>query len=190
MRKYKVVNLKRLIRNWHTKAGGEDYFSKFVFEYLAFIAYLKSNKYPDANTDRYAIQQLKRNSQLTKDYVSLVQNNRELKRNWERVKKEFDRKPFQDAARARIGREEHAWWNCPHNDPQEKTSEERGKASGVIHSLEDWGNMVEFWYSVRNNLFHGAKDPEHKRDQFAVKYAYKTLRELVELLLSYSGGVR
>ena len=183
------MNLQRLIRNWHTKAGGEeDYFSKFVFEYLAFIAYLKSNKYPDANSDRHAIQQLKRDSQLTKDYISLVHNKQELKRSWERVKKKFDAKPFQDAARVRIDRQEHAWWNCPHDNPKEKSSEE--KASGVIHSLKDWGNMVEFWYSVRNNLFHGAKDPERRRDQFAVEYAYKTLRELMELLLSYSGRVR
>lgn len=177
------MNLQRLIRNWHTKAASEDYFSKFVFEYLAFIAYLKSNKYPDAKKDRHAIQQLKRDSQLSKDYVSLVQNKPQLKRSWGRIKKEFDTKPFQDAARASIGCEEHVWWNCHHDNPQEKSSEERGKPSGVIHSLEDWGNMVEFWYSVRNNLFHGAKDPERRRDQFAVEYAYKTLRELMELLL-------
>jgi len=183
--KYKVVNLQRLIRNWHIKAGGEDYFSKFVFEYLAFIAYVKSNMYPETNNDRRAIQQLKRDSRLSEEYISLVHSKQELKHSWERIKKEFDAKPFHDAARARIDREEHAWWNCPHDDPQEKNSEEKVKANGVIHSLKDWGNMVEFWYSVRNNLFHGAKDPEHKRDQFAVEYGYKTLRELVELFLSY-----
>jgi hypothetical protein len=44
-----------------------------------------------------------------------------------------------------------------------------------VRSLSDWGNMVEFWYSVRNNLFHGTKDPNIKRDCFLVEHAYRTL---------------
>jgi len=31
-----------LIKNWHSKASEEDYFSKFMFEYMAFIAYLRT----------------------------------------------------------------------------------------------------------------------------------------------------
>jgi len=45
-------------------------------------------------------------------------------------------------------------------------------------------NMVEFWHSIRNNLFHGAKNPENERDQFAVKYGYRTLNELMEIMLN------
>ena len=47
---------------------------------------------------------------------------------------------------------------------------------GVIHDLKDWENMVEFWYSIRNNLFHGAKNPQDERDQFLIENGYKTLR--------------
>ncbi len=31
-----------LIKGWHSKASSDDYFGKFMFEYLAFIAYLKT----------------------------------------------------------------------------------------------------------------------------------------------------
>ena len=178
------MDLQKLIKNWHIKAGGEDYFSKFTFEYLAFIAYVKNNMYPETKDDRRAIQQLKRDSCLSYKYLSLVQNKKELRIGWEQIKKMLDDKPFHDIARVMTGRKEYTWWNCTHNNSRQKTSEENGKVNGVIHSLEDWGNMVEFWYSVRNNLFHGAKNPEHERDQLAVEYGYKTLRELVELLLT------
>lgn len=80
--------------------------------------------------------------------------------------------------------EEVKWWNCSHNSLNELTEAEKSKAKGVIHSLTDWENMVEFWYSVRNNLFHGAKNPESDRDQFAVEYGYKTLRALMEIFLN------
>ena len=80
--------------------------------------------------------------------------------------------------------EEIEWWSCEQEELSQKTTEEKRKVRGVIHSLDDWGNMIEFWYSIRNNLFHGAKNPENERDQFAVKYGYKTLKELMELLIS------
>lgn len=44
--------------------------------------------------------------------------------------------------------------------------------------------MVEFWSAIRNNLFHGTKDPQDKRDRILVENGYKTLRELVEILLA------
>ena len=49
--------------------------------------------------------------------------------------------------------------------------------------IDDWENMIEFWYIVRNNLFHGAKNIVEERDQFLVQYGYLTLRELMEILL-------
>ena len=177
------MDLKRLIRNWHIKAGGEDYFSKFTFEYLAFIAYIKNNKYPEINRDRSVIQKLKQCSILRDEYFQLVQTKQELRKSWEQIKNEFDREPFHDVASTNINLPEYAYWNCSHDNYSQKTEEDLAKPNGVIHSLDDWENMIEFWYCVRNNLFHGAKDPEHKRDQFAVEYAYKTLRELVDLFL-------
>jgi len=80
--------------------------------------------------------------------------------------------------------EQIRWWNCSHDSLQQKTAEENARECGVLVSLYDWENMVEFWYSIRNNLFHGGKDPDVARDQLMVKNGYLTLRELLEMLLN------
>jgi len=170
------MDIDRLIKNWHNKASEEDYFSKFVFEYLAFIAFLSKKKFRHESSDRNVIQKLKQDNPTKTAYLRRIQNSKELRKAWESIKREFDRIPFHHSnVRAR--------WNCSHRRLQEQTPEERTKREGVIHSLEDWENMVEFLYLVRNNLFHGQKDAEDERDNFAVEFGYKTLRELVELLL-------
>jgi hypothetical protein len=88
-----------------------------------------------------------------------------------------------NASRSNDEIEEIKWWNCSHSDLHDQTPEESRKIKGIIHNMEDWENMVEFWYSIRNNLFHGAKDPEEKRDQILIQNGYITLRELVQILL-------
>ncbi len=179
------MNYKDLITNWHKKAKRQrDYFSKFVFEYLAFIAYLKTQKYSSRDRDRQSIQKLKRESELKTKYIKRIKDMNKLKKNWVRIKEEFDYIPLGNASRNLNEVEEIEWWNCSHDNLKQKTDEEKRKLKGVIHSLDDWENMVEFWYSIRNNLFHGAKNPENERDQFAVKYGYLTLKELMELLLN------
>jgi hypothetical protein len=178
------MNYEDLIKNWHIKASEEDYFSKFVFEYLAFVAFLRKQKFQDVRRDREAIQRLKKDTETKTNYLNRIQTNDELRYAWERIKREFDKEPFHDVARISIGRGEHTWWNCSHINSHEQTEGEKRKTKGVIHSLGDWENMVEFWHCVRNNLFHGEKDPEYQRDEFVVEFGYKTLRELVELLLA------
>lgn len=178
------MNYKRLINNWHIRASEEDYFSRFVFEYLAFIAYVKTHLYPDVGYDRKAIQRLKQDQCIKERYLERVQTKRGLKRGWEHIKVTLDDVRLGNASRDLLNIEEIEWWNCEHDELNQRTPEEKQKLKGVIHSLDDWGNMVEFWYSIRNNLFHGAKDPENQRDQFAVEYGYRTLKELVELFLS------
>ena len=61
--------------------------------------------------------------------------------------------------------------------------EEQGK----IRDLNDWENMVEFWHSIRNNLFHGSKNPQDDRDQLLIENGYKTLSPLVGILLENTG---
>lgn len=130
------MNIHRLIRNWHTKASEqEDYFSKFVFEYLAFIASLRKEKFRYESNDRRVIQKLKQDNPTKRAYLQLIQNKRELRKAWESIKSELDRIPFRHSN----GR---PWWNCSHLIRQDKMPEERSKREGVIHNLEDWENMV------------------------------------------------
>lgn len=176
-----ATNYPRLIKNWHAKASENAYFSKFVFEYLAFIAYLKTEKYVGYSKDRDAIQSLKRDDSVKKAYLSKIESITELKDAWAKIKKELDNQPLGNASQN--GVEEIKWWNCSHDDLNQKKPDENQKPKGIIHSMVDWENMVEFWYTIRNNLFHGAKNPEVIRDQFVVEYGYKTLRVLMEQLL-------
>ncbi len=63
------MTYEKLIRSWHIKASEEDYFSKFMFEYLAFIAYVKT-KFSNGNPQyRNAIQTLKRNEAMKDQYL-------------------------------------------------------------------------------------------------------------------------
>ena len=94
--------------------------------------------------------------------MRIIQTKSSLKRDWKHIKQEFDNLRLGNASRNLNSVEEVKWWNCSHNHIEEQTQEEKTKLKGVIHSLSDWENMVEFWYSIRNNLFHGAKNPENE----------------------------
>ncbi len=164
---------KKLIRNWHEKATTEDFFSKFTFEYLAFIAILKKYKEPESREDRQAIQKLKRNKDLKVKYLEKISQNTDLAK----LIKYLEKNPLDDE-------EELKWWNCSEINliSCEKAQSSTTK-KGVIKDNQDWPNIIEFIYTVRNNLFHGDKDPEDDRDKFLVKYAYKLLNPLVEILM-------
>jgi len=178
------LNYRDLIRNWHAKASEEDFFSKFVFEYMAFIAYLRTQKYTGLDNDRRAIQRLKQDSHIEQTYLNEISCNSELKRSWKSIKAKLDARPLGSVSIDTNEVQEIEYWNCSHDRKSQKTNEERAKRTGAIHTLEDWENMVEFWCSIRNNLFHGTKDPEGKRDKFLVEHGYKTLRQLMEILLN------
>lgn len=173
----------RQIKGWHYKAQEEDYFSKFVFEYLAFIAYLKRIRFVEENYDRMAIQRLKQDTQLREKYLQKLRSDGQITSSWEQIIDELDQYSLANSSQG-DELEITRWWNCSHQKTNDKTDEESAKQSGVIHNLDDWENMVEFWYSIRNNLFHGAKDADNTRDKRVIEHGYKTLRPLVETLLN------
>jgi len=177
------MNYNQLIKNWHSQAADEDFFSKFIFEYLAFIAFLKKKEFTHATSDRMAVQYLKRDEQYKNEYLREIQRNIELQGSWEAIRIELSRAPLGNAS----GNEEVqdiVWWNCSQIHLDDQTEEDRNKIKGVIYDWNDWENMVEFWCSIRNNLFHATKNPRDARDQLLVEYGYKTLRPLVEVLLN------
>jgi hypothetical protein len=178
------MDIHQLIHNWHRKASSEeDYFSRFVFEYLAFIAFLKKVLFAGARSDRNAIQELKQHSSIRDQYLQTVNNDQELRQAWQNIKAELERNPLGNVSQNGEDVEEIRWWNCSSERIDEKSQQDNQRIKGVIHRLDDWGNMVEFLYSIRNNLFHGGKDPQDRRDQLLVENGYKTLSPLVELLL-------
>jgi hypothetical protein len=164
-----------LIVGWHRKAAEEDdYFSRFVFEYLAFIAHLRANVFYEEASDRNVIQALKRDDMRRGRYVERVKTDKHLLVALRRLLVELNRRPLHNSSHDPDYPEIEKWWNC--SGPQPTRAEPRG----VIRSVDDWENLVEFWYSVRNNLFHGGKNPSVKRDCFLVEHAYETLKAFMD----------
>lgn len=173
------MDFKQLIRNWHSKAKAkdEDYFSKFVFEYLAFIAYLKKIEFCEARNDRDAIQRLKRDAVKDK-YLKKIEDDKELRDTWDKIVEKLKHDPLNNVSGGN-----NKWWNCSYDSLEQKTGEEKRRRKGTVFSNTDWENMVEYWYSIRNNFFHGGKDPEDRRDSFLVENGFKTLSPLVDIFL-------
>ncbi|HED36838.1 MAG TPA: hypothetical protein ENI76_01120 [Ignavibacteria bacterium] len=105
------MNIDNLIRNWHIKASDDDYFSKFIFEYLAFIAFLKKKKFTDTRLDREAIQKLKRDDETKREYFSELSSNSAATEAWNKIIKELNNVRLGNISRNGDGTEEIKWWN-------------------------------------------------------------------------------
>lgn len=164
-----------LIAGWHEKAGEGDCFSRFVFEYLSLAAHLKNNLFYDVNSDRAAIQALKRDQRIRQEYLRNIEATPDIRVVWSEIIEELERRPLHNSSFDPDNPEIDRWWNTAEDAPNREDERPKGR----VLSLDDWPNMVEFWYSVRNNLFHGGKDPNIERDVFLVEHAYITLRQLM-----------
>jgi hypothetical protein len=105
------MDYSQLIRNWHAKASEENYFSKFVFEYLAFIAFLRKKRFIDCEKDRCALHKLKSDS--VKDLLlQKIKTDKSLKRAWEKTIEELRRARLNNISGGGDNVEEVKWWNC------------------------------------------------------------------------------
>ena len=162
------TNYIEAIKNWHKKAeNGNDYFVKFILEYISFIAYL--NRDQPGNNDRKLIQNLKSDEDLKIEYLNKLDKN--LIKN---IKSELEINPINN-----VTRQKDKWWDCNSTYPPSNVSQNDGK----IGSIEDFTNIIEFIYRARNNLFHGKKGPNYERDSTIVEYGYKLLEPLMTILI-------
>ncbi|MBN2487833.1 MAG: hypothetical protein JXA98_02260 [Methanosarcinaceae archaeon] len=198
------------IHIWHARASDEDYVSKFIFEYLAFISYLMNHMPLDKEvndkerkTDRTVIQNLKRNEHIKNEYLRMVDNgvNFEavpVEKEWfEATTKNSQWMELNTVSNGLLSswhtittilndahNQQHAlfdrpkYWNCSTHGSKCKDG-----SKTIIRNKKDWVNMVEFWYSLRNNLLHGIIDPENDEYGLLIKNGYITLKPLVELLI-------
>jgi hypothetical protein len=168
-----------LIEAWHEKASEGDTFARFVFQYLAFIAHIKNNLFFDARNDRHAIQRLKREGRIAQPYLETIMGDDALTQFWDEVITELEKKPLHNSSADPDCPTIDKWWNSTGDQPNKDSDFPEGR----VLSLKDWPNMVEYWYSVRNNLFHGGKTPNAGRDAFLVEHAFQTLRPLIKIEL-------
>ena len=68
-------------------------------------------------------------------------------------------------------------------NPLKNMKYDRGdKRSVKLNSINDFDGIIEFIIISRNNLFHGDKGLDEKRDLFIVKSGIKILQPLVEVI--------
>jgi len=155
-------NYDQLIFSWYKRSTEEDYFSKFIFLYLDFNASLMKKFFVNSREDRQEIESLKKADKIKETYFSLIEINREIVVSFESLIIELQGKHLRN------------------------TSRNKGEIKEIIiKDAQDWSNLIEFVYTVRNNLFHGTKNPEEFRDWSMVCYAYILLKPLAEIMISY-----
>jgi hypothetical protein len=148
-----------LIKQWFERSEFEsDIFTKFIFLYISFIAYL--TQVTSGEYDRGTIRNLKGANGTRSFYISLIQNNAELRATIQDLITYLRKRPIRN--------------DTMPNDTNWKVID------GELRGETDWENLVEYWYRVRNNLFHGHKAPDIIRDKELVNYAYLTLTPLME----------
>lgn len=164
-------NLNEKIINWHERANKEenDFFVKFIFDYLAFVASI-SKYYRDnlRDTDRNFIQNLKRDKNVKLTFLKKLD-----KITTQAIIDLLETRPIKNATRR------DKWWDNDTNRSLDSQSIDDGK----IRDPEDYVNMIEFIYRVRNNLFHGQKGPDIERDEILVKYGSFILNNLLEAII-------
>lgn len=179
------MNYENLIKNWHQQATSDDFFSKYVFEYLAFIGFLKRIKFVNEDSDTNAVRRLKHDEEFKNVYLTQVENSPTLQEAWNLIKTELDTSPLHAISES-TGEICSIWyWDCGHEFESKKEREvHECEKQGTIRDLSDWANMVEFWHSIRNNLFHGSKNPQDKRDKILIENGFKTLSPLVDFMVT------
>lgn len=140
------MELLERIKSWREIAREQnDYFVKFALEYFAFNALARVI----AASNKGAI--------LDRDIINRIKNDEEC-RSWvlgkssdwiKSLKGELVQKPLINLTR------------------KEQTIS--------LRKEDDWENIVEAVYRIRNNLFHGYKYPGDERDQNLVQVGYHLL---------------
>ena len=163
--KQTVMTYADLIIQWFERSNSEsDIFTKFIFLYISFIAFL--TQVNSGKKDRGIIESLKHAKDARSYYTALIQTNSELRATLQNLVLELRKQPIS-------------------NDTRPNDTHWKG-IDGVMQDETDWENLVEYWYRVRNNLFHGRKAPGFERDRNLVTYAYWTLTPLMENFIKHN----
>lgn len=158
------MNYGDLINQWFNRSVIEgDPFTRFIFLYISFIAFLSQND--TYTSDRERINRVKEDAEAREYYLQLIRERNDLRSVISNLIAELRQQPIRNSTRS--------------NDTNWRGSD------GVLAGTEDWENLVEFWYRVRNNLFHGHKAPEFERDIRLVNYACLTLQPFMRNFIDH-----
>jgi len=161
--------LKR-VDSWHNRANKEeDYFVKFIFDYLAFVALICYRNYGNKR-ERELIQELKRNSEIKEQYYSKV--------DIDKLNEIIDILKAQTITN--FTKRKDKWGDCD----LDHCATQLSPTDGIINSTDDFQNILEFIYRARNNLFYGKKGIDFGRDSLIVEYGFYLINLLVDVLIN------
>lgn len=150
-----------LINEWFYRSEKEkDYFTKFIFLFISFIAFL-SRRYEMIEHDCRKKNDLKLRNDVKNYYIDQINKDHSLKKSITDLVVYLDKEPIRNITR--------------NSDPWD----------GKLTNIYDWENLVEYWFMVRNNLFHGHKCFGFERDKKLVEFAYKTLHPLMKNFVTH-----
>lgn len=130
-----LKNIQNLIIAWYEKARREnDHYSKFVFLWICFNAWLdyRSGKDTDSEMIKWLVSQSAQNSDLVRQYENSKNNSEFI----DSLKSLANMSPFNDT---------------------------RGKPPIIIADKNDFENIVWAIYRIRCNLFHGSSGAHEDR---------------------------
>ncbi len=139
---------KNTVLKWYYRSQ-LDYFDQFINLFIAYNAWYK--KVTEENNDRRAIDALKLRDGIWKEYLT-GQTMTSLSPHLNRIVEITNEGPLLNQTR-----ESDVHWD------------------GIVKDSKDWPSLIEYWYRIRCNIFHGTKSPEEGRENELVRLAYESL---------------
>ena len=165
---------KEKINEWYTQSLYEQ-FNPFIKLWIAFNGWYKW-KFPDANTDKKAIDKCKQSGDLLTYYQRCFSDS-QFCGYIERLGQELEARPLENLTRSRGKKLVLS-----------KLEDEQGDISYLDSSSEAFNNYLDVIYRVRCNLFHCEKSPNSERDKLIVECAYKTLSVMMKQIIDTFEG--
>ena len=148
--------LSQIIRTWYERAqSAEDRFDKFIYLWIAFDAF--ATNYSEKEWPKQVRKNIEKDSLLTNCYVSSMKNN-----DFSREIRELQKL-------------------CPVYDTRKKFLNDP-KYSVTISDPNNFKEVINVLYKIRNNLFHGGKSPNEERDKKLVSLAFNILSKISTLI--------
>lgn len=161
---------KSKIKSWHARSLIEnDPFIKFMCEYLCLVAFL-THMYPQHYSDGRKIKEFLKN-------LKCQQENKQISEKEFQIVQKFHNKLDKTILSNHIlYLKEYPLQYKPNN---------RRLIQLYINDLYDNYHMIKYLQYVRNNLFHGIKDPEGDRDKHIIKIGLDIITPFIESLIEY-----
>jgi hypothetical protein len=151
--------LKMIIHMWYERAQmSTDPFDKFIYVWISFEAF--ASNYTEEDSPFDVRNSLKNDPNIVILYKILMKT-----------------KPFSEKI-MNLKKE------CPIYDTRKQHYDDP-KFSKTICDPNNFGEVLEVLYKIRNNLFHGGKRPDKERDRKLATLSFFVLYDLLDTIFTY-----